>query len=195
LLQTAKRIASNISVPFSVDMEGGFSRNTNQIIENIEKLHDIGAVGINIEDSLKGETFIQQPAHIFEHIISSIANHLAKRNMQMFINARTDAFVVRLPNALNETIARIKLYENAGATGVFVPFLVHKEDISAVVQSTKLPVNVFATQGLPGFAELGALGVKRISLGSALYNALKRRLQQTIEMILQEQSFDYLYES
>jgi len=193
LLQTVKRIKDNISVPLSVDMEGGFSRNVSKIIENVECLHDLGVAGINIEDSLKGDGFTMQPASVFQHILSSIAEHLAKRNMQMFINARTDAFVAKLPNALKETIARAKLYEAAGASGIFVPFVINRQDVAAIVAATKLPVNVFAMNGLPTFSELAALGIKRISMGSALYNAVKHNMQQSIETVLQEQSFKCLY--
>ncbi|HWB24432.1 MAG TPA: isocitrate lyase/phosphoenolpyruvate mutase family protein [Chitinophagaceae bacterium] len=179
---------------FRCQLEGGFSRNIDKIIENIERLHDTGVVGINIEDSLKGNDGIKiQPANVLQQIISAVTNHFEKKNIKMFINARTDGFVVKIPGALQETITRAKLYGDAGANGIFVPFLQEKGDIAAVVASTRLPVNVFALPALPGFSELAALGVKRISMGTSVYNAAKRFLNHTINTIVSEQSFSSLY--
>lgn len=120
LLDAAKRIQKNITVPFSVDMERGYSNSTDGIIENILKLHDIGVVGINLEDSANG---VMEPSDIFAQRISTITNYLAQKNVPLFINARTDAFLLQLPNAATETVARIKVYENTGAAGIFVPFI------------------------------------------------------------------------
>ena len=77
--------------------------------------------------------------------------------MGMFINARTDAYLMRLPSAFEETIIRIKAFENAGASGVFVPCLVDKNEIEQIVSNTKLPVNVMCMPTLPSFDELKEL--------------------------------------
>src|SRR5690349_18933817 len=52
LLQIAKRVTEVTRIPFSVDMEGGYSRTVGGIIENIDKLHDAGVAGINLEDTI-----------------------------------------------------------------------------------------------------------------------------------------------
>jgi len=190
LLATAKRIQQNITVPFSVDMERGYSNTVEGIIENILQLHDIGVVGINLEDSVNG---IIEPADKFAKTIYTIANYLTQKNIPLFINARTDAFLVKLTNATAETVARIKVYENTGAGGIFVPFIKNESDITTVVATTTLPVNILPVPGLPGIATLTAIGVKRISLGSSLFNACKKATTNTITKILAEQSFDVLF--
>ncbi len=190
LLDAAKRIQKNITVPFSVDMERGYSNTTNGIKENILKLHDIGVVGINLEDSENG---VIEPPGIFAQRISTIANYLAQKNVQLFINARTDAFLLQLPNAITETLARIKVYENTGTAGIFVPFIKNESDIKTVVSSTSLPINVLPVSGLPDIATLTALGVKRISLGSSLFNAIKRDIAGKAKQIIEQQSFEHLF--
>ena len=62
-----------------------------------------------------------------------------------------------------------------------------------MVAATTLPVNVLPVPGLPNIATLTALGVKRISLGSSLFNAYKRQTAATIKLILQQQSFEPLF--
>lgn len=190
LLQTAKRMQQNITVPLSVDMERGYSNSVEGIIENIVKLHDIGVVGINLEDSVNG---VMEPTDIFYRKISTIANYLAQKNIPLFINARTDAFLVKLPDATAVTLARINQYKNSGASGIFVPFIKNENDIKAVVAATALPVNVLPVPGLPSISTLAAWGVKRISLGSALFNAIKKDIAHKAKQIMEQQSFDHLF--
>lgn len=195
LLKMVERIISNITIPLSVDMEGGYSRNIDEVIQNIERLHDLGVVGINIEDSVKAEKPHMQSVDDFKKILSSIKERLEKKNMKMYINARTDGYVLKLPSPLEETLKRIKAYEAAGASGIFVPFLSNKDEIKEVVQSTKLPINVFPTPTLPSFSELSQLGVKRISMATIVHRVTIFSIEKIIQTILDEQSFSSLYET
>ncbi len=191
LCQTVKRISKHVNIPFSVDMEAGYGRDIPEIIQNIEKIHNLGVVGINLEDSVNNQL---QPVDDFKKTLSSIASHLSRKGMDMFINARTDAFLLKLPLPLSETIKRIKAYENAGANGVFVPYLSDRTDIREIVETTKLPVNVLCAPELPSFRELGELGVRRISMGSAVYRSFTTSFEKTIRTILENQSFKTLFE-
>jgi 2-methylisocitrate lyase-like PEP mutase family enzyme len=193
LFEIAKRIKKNISVPFSVDMERGYSNNIPGIIQNIEKLFDIGVVGINIEDSALANDQTLQPIDGFEKTILSITNHLAQKNINIFINARTDAFLLHLPDALTETKKRIKVYESAGASGIFVPFITDESNIQEVVGATGLPVNVLSVPQLPGIAKLTSLGVRRISMGSSLYRSVNKDIVNKIQAINEHQSFRPLF--
>src|SRR5882757_7707123 len=72
LLQLTKRVTEVVHIPFSVDMEGGYSRTIDGIIENINKLHDAGAVGINLEDTIAGPARHLQPAAQFGKTLSAV---------------------------------------------------------------------------------------------------------------------------
>lgn len=193
LLQTVKKIISNINIPLSVDMEKGYSNDIPGILENIERLHDLGVVGFNIEDSSRTENKQLQPVGDFQKIISSIMDHLDRKNIKMYLNARIDVFLLKLPSPMPEIIKRTKAYESAGASGIFIPGLADKDEIRKVVETTKLPVNVFPMKELPGFKELTELGVKRISMGSAIHNSVMRSFEKTIVAIQQDQSFKSFY--
>jgi 2-methylisocitrate lyase-like PEP mutase family enzyme len=191
LLETVQRIKKSISIPLSVDMERGYANTIPGIIQNIEKLHEAGVIGINIEDSLKDSRL--RSVESFQKLISCIANHLSRKNMQLFINARTDAFLLKLPNAIDETVLRANAYEAAGANGLFIPFITSITGIKKVVAVTSLPVSVFFCKGLPDFKTLAGAGVKRISMGAALYKAVKKDLQKRIETIQQAQSVNSIF--
>lgn len=193
LLQVVERVISSVSIPVSVDIEKGYSTSIEGIIENIEKLYDLGAVGFNLEDSSRDDKTQLQPADAFQKIISSIKDHFEKKNINMFINARTDAYVVKLPSPLAESVDRIKIYESAGATGIFVPFISDKDEIKQVVEATKLPVNVLCMPSLPRFEELRGLGVKRISMGGAVQMFAAKAIERITKAIKEDGSFRSLF--
>jgi len=194
LLDIVKRIINNINVPLSVDLETGYSKNTEGIIQNIEKLYDIGVVGFNIEDSILEEKGKLQDIDKFQKTVSTVVNYLEQKNMKLFVNARTDTFLHKLPNALRETIVRVKAFENAGASCVFVPFVNNKNDIAEIVKATKLPLNILSLPTLSSIKKLNEIGVKRISMGSSMYEFFKNALNKKLQTILMKQSFDGLYE-
>lgn len=189
LLQIAKRVTEVVNIPLTVDMEGGYSRTVNGIIANIEKLHDAGAVGINLEDTVVGDTRELLPANHFRKTLAAIANHLSRNNIHIFLNIRTDGFLLGLPNALEETRNRIRLYEDAGVDGIFVPCITKTADIRDVVSATKLPVNVMCMPDLPDFGTLESLGVKRISMGPFFFNKVYYNAGELAKMVIRDKSF------
>jgi 2-methylisocitrate lyase-like PEP mutase family enzyme len=178
-----------VTIPLSVDMEGGYSRTVNGIIANIEKLHDVGAVGINLEDTVAGNTREFLPAGQFKKMLSAITDHLSRNNIKVFLNVRTDGFLLGLPNALEETLSRISKYDDAGVDGIFVPCITKTDDIRDVVSATKLPVNVMCMPDLPDFATLASLGVKRISMGPFFFNRVYHNAGELAKTVIRDKSF------
>ncbi|MDJ1492111.1 isocitrate lyase/phosphoenolpyruvate mutase family protein [Cytophagaceae bacterium DM2B3-1] len=193
LFLIAKRVTEVVKIPFSVDLEGGYSRTIDGIIENITKLHAIGVAGINLEDSIPRTTRQLQSIHEFQKTLSTIANHLNRNNMKVFLNIRTDGFLLGMETALKETLSRLKSYEEAGANGIFVPCITQSNDISEVVKATALPVNVMCMPTLPSFEDLQKLGVKRISMGPFTTMYVHKRAEEAIHSIQQNNSFSILF--
>jgi 2-methylisocitrate lyase-like PEP mutase family enzyme len=193
LLQLARRVAKSVDIPFTVDIEGGYSRSTAGIIEHIEKLHDVGVVGINLEDTVVGASRTLQPIAAFQKTLSSVTDHLLRKNLKVFLNIRTDGFLMGLPTALTETLGRIRSYGEAGATGIFVPCITNVNDIRSVVNSTDLPINVMCMPSLPDFGELKALGVKRISIGPFVYSYIAKKAAEAVSKIVEDDNFSSLF--
>jgi 2-methylisocitrate lyase-like PEP mutase family enzyme len=189
LLQMAKRAVEVINIPFTVDIEGGYSRSAKGIAEKIEKLHDAGVVGINLEDTVAEGARQLQPVTDFQKILAAVAEHIAQKNLGVFINVRTDAFLLGMPTALSETLTRIQRYENTGVHGIFVPCITDKNDINEVVGATALPVNVMCMPELPDFNVLGSLGVKRISIGPFLALYSQKKAEEAAAAILGDNDF------
>lgn len=181
LLDIVKRIRKHTSIPFSVDIERGYHGTIAGILENISRLLDLGIAGINIEDGTGDQRL--RSASTFQKMISAISNDVSRKNAQLFINARTDAYLLRLPDALSEATTRAKAYEAAGANGFFVPFLTKIDDMKTIVKASGLPVNVFFCKDLPPFEMLREAGIRRISMGTALFRRLNDDFKQHIRQI------------
>jgi len=193
LLRIVKNIQAKINIPLTVDIEGGYSRNEKELIHNIIELQKLGVVGINIEDSVTNPEREIVNAEDFGKTIKTIKSHLSNNNIDVFLNVRTDFYIMGLTNPLEETLKRIKIYEGNGADGIFVPCIVAENEIEQVVESTTLPINVMCMPDLPKFNDLQNLGVKRISIGPFLYNDMIGKLEKSIIEITENESFNSLF--
>jgi len=190
-----KSIAAKVvAIPLTVDIEAGYSRDTNEIIENIVLLSQEGVVGINLEDSVveDGNREIVD-SDSFSETIKAIKKYLFEKEINIFLNIRTDPYIIGLDNALSESITRAGLYEKAGADGIFVPCITHDDDIKSLVDSVSLPVNVMAMPNLPSISKLEWFGVKRISMGPFVYNKMNEHLKNILGDIQDNQSFNCLF--
>lgn len=189
-----KRIRASVDLPFSVDLEAGYGKTLEAVVANIKTLHELGVVGINIEDSTVGEGSRSiENAVIFAEKVQKIVSMLKKESIEIFINVRSDAFLLQLPNALEEAKIRIKLYENAGADGIFLPCITAPNDIKEVVASTSLPINVMCMPTLPDFETLANLGVKRISMGDFVNTSIYRKMDELVKSVIINKNFSPLF--
>ncbi len=167
--QIIARIVVTISIPVTVDFEGGYSDDDRTLIGNIARLLDLGAVGINFEDRIvsgNGLYSVDRQSRRIE-AIRKIAD---KRGVPLFINARTDLFLAASPGDDHSALAkaakaRVAAYAKAGASGFFVPGLRSEELIEEICKASTLPLNVMVTNGLPSVPRLAELGVARVSYG------------------------------
>ncbi|MEU7402438.1 isocitrate lyase/phosphoenolpyruvate mutase family protein [Streptomyces sp. NPDC044948] len=146
---------------FTVDAEGGFSDEPEEVAELARRLHDAGAAGINLEDGRSDGTLT--PVELHAAKIAAVKAAVPA----LFVNARTDTHW--LGRQEEKTAERLAVYEQAGADGVFVPGLSDPDGIAALLATLVVPLNILYTPTGPDLAGLAALGVRRISLGSLLY--------------------------
>ncbi|TPN88680.1 isocitrate lyase/PEP mutase family protein [Aquimarina algicola] len=189
LLYVVKKISANSHLPLTVDIESGYSRDPKAIAHHIKELAKLGVVGINIEDTVVTDHRDFITAEEFAKTLTLVKKELKDEGISMFINIRTDAFLLGVQNPVEETLQRIKIYEDVEIEGVFVPCIQDKEDIRKIVESTSLPINVMWMPALPNFNVLQELGVKRISMGGFLFQNVYSKMGEMLEQILQQQSF------
>lgn len=184
-LYIVRRIKECVNLPLSVDMEGGFSSDPQDIRENILKLKNIGIVGINMEDSeiINGKrTIIDKETFALK--IRKTTELLQQAHTDIFINIRCDSFLLKLSNALDDAKARIQLYKELRIDGFFFPYLDKIEDIKEITQCAGLPVNIMYTTNLPDLNTLKLLNVKRVSTGNFLNTKIYTEFEKMIKTTL-----------
>lgn len=159
-LALARRLGRG-SFLFSVDAEGGFSDDPQEVAELAVRLYEAGAAGVNLEDGRPDGTLA--PAELHAAKIAAVRSAAPA----LFVNARTDTYW--LGRDQEETATRLARYEQAGADGVFVPGLADPAAIAALTATLTVPLNILHTPTGPTLPALTALGVRRVSLGSLLY--------------------------
>jgi 2-methylisocitrate lyase-like PEP mutase family enzyme len=164
-------IASATDLPVSADLENGYGDDPDTVAQTIKLAADAGLVGGSIEDSFGGDGAVYEIGQAAERIRAA-AEVVRSLPFRFALTARAENYLVGR-NDLKDTIARLQAYQEAGADVLYAPGLKTKDEIAAVVGSVDRPVNVI--MGLQGvqmsLAELSALGVKRVSVGSALSRA------------------------
>ena len=188
-----KRIALSTNLPLSVDLESGYSRHPEKIANHIKRLVHIGVVGVNLEDSIVENSRTLLDADDFSKTLSKVNELLEKENIEIFLNVRTDTFLLGCSNAIKETKKRIRLYENAGANGIFIPCMEDASAIREIVNYSNLPINVMCMPNLPDFDILNDLGVKRISMGNFLFDNMYSQFEKTTERIVNQRSFKSIF--
>ncbi|CAI8841531.1 2-Methylisocitrate lyase, PEP mutase family [Pseudomonas sp. IT-P253] len=186
LVSTVESIARVISVPLTVDIEAGYSDDLKRVAKVIEAVMAAGAVGINIEDGTSAPELLVRKIEIAREVAS-------RRQVKLFINARTDVYLKSLVPAedrVAETLKRAALYQAAGADGLFAAGVTAEYEIAALCQGTSLPVNVLGLPGLPSPEELKALGVRRLSAGSGIAEFLYGAMASLAQSFLQTGKLD-----
>ncbi len=171
-----------ITVPLNVDSERLFADDPGGIEQTVRLLADAGAAGCSIEDydPVSGAIdSIEQATEAVARAVAACAEH------GLVLTARAENHLYRSdPDLLADTIIRLQAYEAAGAEVLYAPGLTTAADIAAIVSAVKQPINVLAMPSSPSVPELEALGVRRVSIGSSMYNTTVKALKTAVnEMI------------
>jgi len=172
MLDHVATIAAATELPVSADLENGYADKPEGVAETYALAATTGIVGASIEDSTGN------PEHpLFDIDVAAVRVRAAVEAVRALpfpftLTARAENFLVGR-NDLADVIRRLQAYQDAGADVLYAPGLVARDDIATVVKSVDRPINV--VMGLAGarfsLGELAALGVKRVSVGSALARA------------------------
>jgi 2-methylisocitrate lyase-like PEP mutase family enzyme len=169
-LAYASTIVSATNLPVSADLENGFGDDPKVVADTIRLAAAAGLVGGSIEDATGCP---DDPIYEMQHAVERVRAAVEAAHALPFsftLTARAENYLHGRPD-LRATIKRLQAFQEAGADVLYAPGLASKEDIAAVVGSVDRPLNV--VMGLGGaqlsVGELSAIGVRRISVGSALY--------------------------
>jgi 2-methylisocitrate lyase-like PEP mutase family enzyme len=169
-IANAKAIVEATDLPVAADLENGFGDSPEAVAETIRLGATVaGLVGGSIEDAT-GDP--HRPIYDFAHAVERIAAAVEAARALPFpfvLVGRAENYLHGRPD-LDDTIRRLQAFDRAGADALYAPGLTSADDIRLVCASVRKPVNVVMGRaaGSHTVAELAAMGVRRISVGSAL---------------------------
>lgn len=195
-LANARAIVDATELPVAADLENGYGHRPEDAAETIRLAAEAGLVGGSIEDAT-GDP--RRPIYGFEQAVERVAAAVQAARALSFpfvLVGRAENFVHGRPD-LADTIRRLQAFEAAGADALYAPGISAPEDIRSVCAAVGKPVNV--VMGLQGaalsVAELTALGVRRISVGSSLSRAALGAFVRAAREIRARGTFSYAREA
>ena len=165
-------ISCATDLPVSGDLENGFGDTPETVAQTIILAAAAGLVGGSIEDSpAEPDALVYEFAHAVDRVRAA-AEAAHGLPFPFTLTARAENFLCGRPD-LSDTIHRLQAFQEAGADVLYAPGLSRIEDIATLVKSVDRPVNVLMglQPGTLSVADLSALGVRRVSVGSGLCRA------------------------
>ena len=159
-------LAEATPLPLNVDSERCYPDDPGGVAKTVALLADAGAAGFSIEDYDPATGGID-PIDVAAERVAIAAETAHRLPDPMVLTGRAENHI-RGVDDLDDTIARLIAYRDAGADAVYAPGLRDLDQIAAVVRAVGVPVNVLALPNGPTVAELASVGVRRVSTGSSL---------------------------
>jgi len=196
MLEHLAAIASACDLPVSADLENGYADSPEQVAETIRLAAASGVVGGSIEDMSRepGRPIYERGLAVER--IRAAAEAARALPYPFTLTARAENYLAGRRDP-RDTLERLQAYQAAGADVLYAPGLTSKDEIAAVVKAVNRPVNV--VMGLGGIqlslAELSGIGVKRVSVGSALSRAALGAFLRAAREMRQQGTFGFASEA
>jgi len=197
-LEHAAEIVAATDLPVSADLESGFAEGADGVAETVRAAIEVGLAGCSIEDYSGDDVApIYELAEAVERVAAAAEAACGREGGtsgrgvgRLVLTARAENYLHGRRD-LDDTIARLQAYEQAGADVLYAPGLTELADIGRVVESVGLPVNVLALQGAPSVEELASVGVARVSVGGGFAFAALGALVQAAEELRDAGTYGY----
>jgi 2-methylisocitrate lyase-like PEP mutase family enzyme len=187
-------IVNATDVPVSADLENGFADTVEGVAETARGAVAAGLAGFSIEDYTGNRDDPIYPLEVAVDRVAAAAQVAHGGPAHVVLTARCENLLHDRKD-LADTIARLQAYQEAGADVLFAPGLASADDIAAVVSAVDRPISVLALPSAPPVAQLGSLGVSRISVGGAFAFAALAEVVAAAEELRDHGTYGYLERS
>ena len=170
MLAAVTRVAARVAVPVTADMEPGYGAAPEAVAETVRGVIAAGAVGMNLEDRREDGSGALLDFELAIARVRAAREAATAAGVPIVLNARTDVFEadgLSPKQRFAEAVRRGNAFREAGADCAFVPFVGDSGTIAQLVREIAAPLNVLGGPNSPTLRELEALGVRRVTFGSA----------------------------
>ena len=184
----AAAVSAATGLPVNGDFENCFADDPAGVAETVALAVEAGIAGCSIEDWSGLEIY---PLDLAVERVAAAAGAAHAGPAQLVLTARAENHL-RGRLDIDDTITRLRAYQQAGADVLYAPGVRSMEDIRAILDAVELPVNVLPLPGVPPVAELAAAGVSRVSVGSAFAFAAYAGLLEAANELRDSGTYTYL---
>jgi 2-methylisocitrate lyase-like PEP mutase family enzyme len=173
MLGHVRELAAATSLPVTADFQNGYADEPGEVARNVALCVATGVAGLSVEDATGDPDRPLYPADQAVERVRAARAAIDATGVPVVLTARCEAALVGHPDPLRTALGRLAAYAEAGADCLYAPGLGSAEEVAAIVAAVApRPVNVLASSAasLP-VARLAELGVRRVSVGSALARA------------------------
>jgi 2-methylisocitrate lyase-like PEP mutase family enzyme len=187
-------IVGATDLPVNADFQSGYAHDPEHVAENVELCVDTGVAGLSIEDGTGNESDPLYELSFAIERIRAARSAIDAKGVKVLLTARAESYLVSHPEPLKDVLQRLTAYAEAGADVLFAPGPRNPDDLREIVRAVApKPLNVLVS-GNSGLtvAGLSGLGVRRISVGSALSRAAWGSFIRAAKAIAEKGSFEGL---
>jgi 2-methylisocitrate lyase-like PEP mutase family enzyme len=169
VLEHMREIVQATDLPVSADYENGYAADPDEVEENVRLAIETGVAGLSIEDATGDPGNPLYDIDVAVERIRAARRAIDRAGGDTFLVGRAENFLVGRPD-LEDTVARLVAYAEAGADCLYAPYITTREQITVIVNAVApKPVNVVVGSGHELTLEiLAELGVRRVSVGGTL---------------------------
>lgn len=191
VLEHMRQIVAATDLPINADFESGFGADAEGVAESVRMAVETGVAGISIEDSTGNPDDPVRPTAEAVRRVRAARSAIDESGGDTLLIGRAENFFLGRPD-LEDTIVRLKAYADAGADCLYAPGIRTREEIRAVVETVApKPINLLIGPASSlSLEEIAALGVRRISLGSALARAAWGDFLRSARAIVEQGRFE-----
>jgi 2-methylisocitrate lyase-like PEP mutase family enzyme len=189
-LAHGREIVDAVDLPVSADLENCFADDPDGVAATIRGAIDAGLAGGSVEDYTLDADDPIYARDLATERVRAAAEAAHGGPVHFVLTARCENHIRGITD-VDDTVARLQAYQEAGADVLYAPGLANPDDVRAVVGAVDRPVNVLAVPGAPTVAELGELGVARVSVGSAFAMVAIGALVEAGKELLERGTYDF----
>jgi len=194
MLTTVEAIANAVTIPVTADIERGYADEPAAVADNVARIIDAGAVGINIEDST-GDALVTIEDQC--HTLRAVRARADRSGVPLYVNARIDVWLHGRPASederLADTIERARAYLDAGADGVYPIGLADRAALERLRSAIDAPINVYLSPSTPPLDELARIGIERLSVGPGLLKVALGAMRSAVAELRESASYERFF--
>ena len=192
MIDALARITHVVECPVTVDIEAGYGNSIDEVLQTVKAVFMTGAVGINIEDSLKQQEKALVDIAYQVELIKALRELARSMDVPFVINARVDVFLLAIgepESRFEQTVQRAHAYLHAGADCIYPIGILDRTMIANLVKAINGPINILGGPPGPPLPELAQLGVARVSLAGSLMRSVLGHLRAIAQELFESGTY------